>query len=203
MIELVDLEMLDDDTAAGELGGTVNLVVEHAVRSAERTLVRQGAGEFAAQLGLLLHFRAEMFLERDDDAASIRAGIAKNRAALEEVAPKAREILELVMAGEPVKDARAHVALLRAKHSRAYLQELADRVTEDADLMIGDGMTIAGYLVVLSVLAHYVELQAEPLKRFVTRLRAAYRDAEDWNRQALREELSLCKKLLKAASADE
>jgi hypothetical protein len=194
-----DYGLLDNDTAADELGEVINTVVDHAVRSAARALSRQGAGEFAAQLGLLLHFEPEVFGAAHEANAALRAGIARNRRTLDEVAPKASELLDQLAAGKAPSDGK-HTLLLRAKHARAYLQELADRTIDDADVVFKDEMTIGGYLVVLGVLSKHVELQAHPIKRWLASYRTRYREAGEDERLFLREELHMCKKLVEAAS---
>lgn len=177
--------------------------MQRAARAKPRS--RQDAGAFAAQLGLVAHYRAAIFEsgKGESDYASaqaLRRIVTEQSALLDQVAPKARALLDRIASGEPLADNPAFHVLLGATHARAYLQELADQAIEDAEDNLGEAPSGA-QLDLLRVVAPYVELPARTMRHWLRRCREAYGEADDDERQFLRPYVDVCKKLVAAAKS--
>lgn len=191
--------LLDNDTAADEIGDLIAEVVTRATASSRAaTLPPKAAGVHAVQLALIATYDPDRFCQEPDDddgetTAALRAGIAQHRAALLQVAPKAGKTLDVLARGDTI--AAAPVApLLDAKHGRVYLQELADTAVEELEDHLDDQRGGA-YLDLLLRIAPYVELRAGTLRQWLRRLRDS--DDDDVSERYAK----ACKQLLATAVA--
>ena len=202
-----DYGLLDNDSAADAIDDVMADVLRDATRLAKTPLSRQNAGAFAAQLGLLAHYRSWLFeigeVEKEHAAVeALRGAVTRNRAVLDQVAPTGRPLLTQIASGEPLPDNPPFPTLLRATHARAYLQDLADAAIEEVADNLEDG-ACGAHLDLLRVLSPYVELPAKAVRHWLKRFKAAFADADDDERKFLRAYVEACKRLVHNAAEDD
>lgn len=194
--------LLENDSALDALGDIVDRVFGDLKKSlAPAKLTRSGAGELAAQIGLVAHYRGEWFGQKKGDlgydkSQLVRDGIKKHRLALDAIAPQGKAALDTIVKGKPLSEKFTIDGLMRATHARPYLQDLADQAIEGLE---GDYAARMGAQVDLLVtLSPYVEIPQDPINELLEALRDDGADETEAGRHVVR----ALKRLRSAAAAN-
>jgi hypothetical protein len=193
-----DYGLLDNDSAGDELWEILHESVADARKAATQDLTPERAGRLAAQLALIVHYHA---ISEVTELAEMRAGVTRNRAALEKSAPKAAAILDQIVR-EAVGDDPQLRPLFEAKHAATYLQSLADASLEEVETCLEE-QRAGAHLDLLTVLAPYVELRAKTVKHIARRVRELADDVDEDEEDRLHAYTKACKKLLTSCADDD
>lgn len=193
-----DYGLLDNDSAGDELWDILDEAVTEASGAAEHDVPPARAGRLAAQLALIVHYDVA-----HEEASAIRAGVARNRAALEQAAPKARALLDLI-ARDALDDKPSLRPLFEAKLASAYLQKLADASLEEVEECLEE-QRAGAHLDLLTVIAPYVTLPAKRVKHIARRVREIVGeiDEDDDDAAFMHAYTHACRKLVAACKDDE
>ena len=168
--------LLDHKEAAAEITGILGEVILRAAQAVKEPLTPERAGTFAAQVALLVHYDPSFF-KKNPAAEAVRAGIERDRAVLEKVAPKAGPLLDQIIARSIASDASV-TPLFASKQARAYLQKVADASLDEIESCL-DEPRGGAHLHVLLLLASYVSLPAKTLKHVAKRAKTLAAEMRD------------------------
>jgi hypothetical protein len=193
-------DLLENDSAADEIGALMAEIAAHAIAACREPLSRERASVFAAQVGLLVRYSPWSFGD-DEQADALGLAIQTNRAALAVVAPRASAIFDQLEHGPAPEDTPID-SLLGAKHAAAYLQGVANIAVDETQDTLGED-TAGAHLHLLVTLSAYVDLPRQTVRHWERRLRELLDDADDNDAAYLRAHLKACKTLVAKLVADD